>query len=445
MLGLPPVNGITIRARPLETSVTTAVPGTSADELVEITSYAEVVEAFRSPKFAVVMDEASRPIRGGTVLRLDGEAHAKRRRLLNKIVLRGRHASLRAGVLGPALERELARIVARADEDGVARADLVPVCTLALLELVAAMIGLDAAKTTDGLDELVRIHADVVAFTFLQTQLRAAAPPLRDGAAGLDRAVARYDDAKRRFVERFYLPALAQRERLVARYRAGEIGEADLPTDLLTIVATHAEEAFEADPDQPVRHALVDLLHAGTGTSVGAVIHSVDELSRWWAAHPEDRALRADPVFLAGAVNETLRLHSANPAEVRRAVEDVTLSGGTSIRAGQYAALRTGAADRDPAVFGADADRFDPRRSLPAGTTPYGVAFGAGAHLCYGVPLALGDKVMDGNLVVMLRMLYEEGVEPDPRRSPRIRPAIAHADLKAFESYPVVFRRASAR
>src|SRR5579859_5832114 len=205
------------------------------DDLVEGTTYAEVVEALRaSAKLAVVMDQESEPIRGGTVLRIDGTAHAKRRRLLNRLVFHDEHARLRESVLRPALDRELARLRAHPDTDGLVRADLVPLATRVLVELVAAMIGLDRAKTAAGLDDLVRLHGELVAFPRLQTQLRAAAPPLPDGDAGLRRAIQRHEAAKGEFVERFYRPALETRRELVARHERGELADADLPADFLT-------------------------------------------------------------------------------------------------------------------------------------------------------------------------------------------------------------------
>lgn len=410
------------------------------DEMVEVTAYPEVVEALRaSTKFAVVMDAESEAIRAGTVLRVDGELHSKRRRLLNRLVFKGGHTRMRDTVLRPALERDLAAVLSRPDADGVARTDLNPFATRLLVELVAAMIGLDEATSAEGLDELVRLHGELVAFPRLQTQLRSAAPPLPGGDATLREAIARHEAAKAEFVERFYRPAMDARRTLVARHDAGELADDDLPLDFLTMVAAHADPRFDDEPDLPVRHAIVDLLHAGTGTTVGALVRAIDELDRHFGAHPEDLTLRTDPVFLSAAVNETVRLHSANPAEIRRALTDVTLGRGTQVRAGQIVALRTGFANRDRTVFGDDAERFDPHRRVPSGVYPYGVAFGSGPHMCYGVPLVLGDDGTDGNLVCLLQRLYAAGIRPDPRTPPRMRAPIAHADLKTIESYPVVF------
>ncbi len=406
-------------------------------DMVEVTSFLEVTEGLRAAtKLAVVMDEESRPVRADTLLRIDGEAHTLRRRLLNKLVLRDEHRRLREEVLQPAVERELARIAAGVDADGIARADVVSFSVRVLVEQVAALIGLDGSP--DEADALTRLQIELEEFPALKTQLKGAAPPPPEGSASVRRALTSLEIAKREFAERFYRPALAEHQRLIARLESGEIAEADLPNDFLTLVALHADSAFDVDADLPVREAIINLLHAGVGTSVGGVVQTLEELARWFAAHPEDLPLRTDPAFLARAVSETLRLHAANPAEVRRALEDLTLPGGTVVRAGQYVAFRTGIANRDASVFGPDADRFDPRRALPKGVAGHGVAFGAGPHMCYGVPLALGNTGADGNLVYLVRRLDEAGVRRDPDRPARFHSGIANADLRGFESYPVL-------
>src|SRR2546430_14349619 len=202
----------------------------AAEEMVEVTTFAEVSEGLRAEsKLAVVLDDHSRPIRAGTVLRLDGREHTRRRRLLNRLVFRGEHARFRQAILGPALERHLA--AAPRAPDGLARADLVELCMRSLLEHVAALIGLDPVVTRERIDELARLQADVEGFLRLGTQLKAAAPPLPDGDAGLRRAIARLEVGKREFAERFFRPALADRRRAIARHEAGEGPRGDLPHD----------------------------------------------------------------------------------------------------------------------------------------------------------------------------------------------------------------------
>ena len=92
---------------------------------------------------------------------------------------------------------------------------------------------------------------------------------------------------------------------------------------------------------------------------------------------------------------------------------------GTEIRNGQLAVIRNGPAGADRAVYGADADQFNPHREVARGTSAYGFAFGAGAHLCYGAPIVMGAEGIDGSLVYLLKKLMAAGVEPDPDK-PRL-------------------------
>ena len=113
----------------------------------------------------------------------------------------------------------------------------------------------------------------------------------------------------------------------------------------------------------------------------------------------EDRGqwekLCADPMLLPNAVEEMLRFVSPIQNFVRRVQRDSELAG-KKLRAGEYVALFYGSANRDEAVFGADADRFDVTRPS-AGRH---LAFGFGEHLCLGASLArLEARVMFEELI----------------------------------------------
>jgi hypothetical protein len=58
--------------------------------------------------------------------------------------------------------------------------------------------------------------------------------------------------------------------------------------------------------------------------------------------------------------------------------------------------------------------------------------------MCYGVPVAMGDEGVDGNLVLLVKRLLDAKVRKDPDRPGRYRPGVAHADLRGWESYPAV-------
>jgi Cytochrome P450 len=76
-----------------------------------------------------------------------------------------------------------------------------------------------------------------------------------------------------------------------------------------------------------------------------------------------DRPLTPDVIhgatLLEACIKEELRLWTAVPLLLRRAIHDCMLDG-TPIRAGQQMLMHVGFYHRDPQVFGASADRFDP-------------------------------------------------------------------------------------
>jgi cytochrome P450 len=91
--------------------------------------------------------------------------------------------------------------------------------------------------------------------------------------------------------------------------------------------------------------------------------------------------VRTDRALLRGAIEEALRWEPPISTVVRVAKKDCEL-GGIAIPAGTNVSVSVAAANRDPTHY-PDPDRFDPTRSNIAHLT-----FGAGPHVCLGMPLA---------------------------------------------------------
>jgi cytochrome P450 len=98
--------------------------------------------------------------------------------------------------------------------------------------------------------------------------------------------------------------------------------------------------------------------------------------------HPDaQRALRANPSLVPGAVEEMLRWWSPVMIFRRTATVDTEVAG-RAIRAGDKVVVSFASANRDETVF-ADPDAFDVRRNAKAH-----LAFGHGPHFCLGAHLA---------------------------------------------------------
>ena len=91
--------------------------------------------------------------------------------------------------------------------------------------------------------------------------------------------------------------------------------------------------------------------------------------------------LRSDLSLIPSAVEELLRYESPSQHTARLAPEDTEI-GGKRIQKRQAVIAVMGAANRDPERF-PDPDRLDIRRK-----DNRHVAFGFGAHFCFGAPLA---------------------------------------------------------
>jgi cytochrome P450 len=142
--------------------------------------------------------------------------------------------------------------------------------------------------------------------------------------------------------------------------------------------------------DKPLTPAQVELfcmtlMVAGNETTRSLISGGAQAL----AEHPDQRAALAaavaagDDAAVNAAVEECLRWVTPIQAFCRTATQDLEL-GGADVRAGDYLVLLYASGNRDEAVFGPTADRFDVTR--PA--TPAHVAFGFGEHLCLGAALA---------------------------------------------------------
>jgi 2-hydroxy-5-methyl-1-naphthoate 7-hydroxylase len=125
---------------------------------------------------------------------------------------------------------------------------------------------------------------------------------------------------------------------------------------------------------------LILMIGAGYETTMNLIGNAVHAL----LTHPDQLALiRGGEASWADAVEETLRWDaSVQYMPLRYTAEDVTL-GGVSVPKGEALLMGFGAAGRDPAQHGENADVFDLRRAQNSH-----LAFSHGPHFCLGAGLA---------------------------------------------------------
>ncbi|MFA5884697.1 MAG: cytochrome P450 [Acidimicrobiia bacterium] len=176
-------------------------------------------------------------------------------------------------------------------------------------------------------------------------------------------------DADRAVVDRmrvFLLDAVAE--------RAGT----DAP-GVITMVANHRNDDGTPLTSREQLMFLLQLFIAGNETTRNTITGGIVAL----AEHPGQwEALRADRSLLDPAIEEILRWSTAVTHFFRTARVDTEI-GGVAIGAGDKVFMSYTSANRDEAVFGPTADRFDVARW----PNPQ-IAFGFGAHFCLGAALA---------------------------------------------------------
>jgi cytochrome P450 len=327
-------------------------------DVVRLTTMRDCLEALRLDKLHQEQFAPEAPFREGTIIKLDGPEHLKRRRILNRLVRKEAHARWRQDVLLPTIRQELAAVLDRRGPDGIARVDLVPFSMGFFNVMACALTGLDLPTGEDRVLMLQLIE------------------PLNNGDAlrwahDIEGLVAEGLVAKDVFRDRFFRPSLERRRQLLKNAQSDELAEGELPMDMMMLVALQADPAW-SDEDNAVRNVMQFMIGA-SHTNVHPLGYAIDELESWFEEHPEDYELRIEPRFLEGAVNEAMRLHTIGPTLWRVAAEDLIISSGVSIRAGQTIAVEIGEASVDPAAYGPDAATFNPHRKVSGGVYPYGL------------------------------------------------------------------------
>jgi len=401
----------------------------------KIEDYADILEVLKLPSFAMVRGiepPSSHELMNLTVATLDGQEHFKRRRIESNVFRNDTLSYFEQHALRPIMQATLGHMTAGADVDGIVCADLVPLMLELLHKVSAAVSGLDDVDTPERGTQLARITRDIGPGLTVEW--------VREGADEvLNTTHAAMAELQREFIE----PSLERRRALVADHKSGNIGAEELPRDVLTMLLLNWEAHW--DEEVPLREIALYLVGSVHSTS-RLSSHILEDLWDWKAKGHE---IPTDANFLGGAAAESLRMHAALPALMRRATAEVVLSSGRVIQSGEYVALEFGKANRDRGFFGEDADEYNPRRAatLEPPAMPWGLSFGGGTHMCIGRRMVTGGDLVGahtdsnqrgttGSLLTILTVLLSCGIQPD-RSTHWVKDDTTFYDF--YTSYPVLF------
>ena len=339
-----------------------------------MSTYAQARDAFRRKELRQALYDEGDVVMSDVLVNLHGADHRARRRLENRLFRKDTHRRYEREFFPPVVAATLAPHVASG------RAELVTLSHEMMMNLAAFTAGVDRPQGTR--EETLHLYSYLMLF------IQGATLAHYTG----DREAKRAEVAAGLAVVRRGVPAAVDRPASgVARRGRGRHARRGRPAPRR---ADHVDAPRGRAPARARRGAARDLLlpargcahqrhrvrsHAPPRVRDGA--RTVPRTSSW---HGTDLS------FLQRCVHETVRLQPSSPIAMRWALADVDLPGGVHVPTGARLTIDLMAVNRDPEVFGDDADAFDPHRVLGPGVAPWGLSFGLGMHACIGQDLAAG-------------------------------------------------------
>ena len=382
-----------------------------------VTTHRAAIDVYRCRSLRQALYDAGEVVMADVLVNLHGDDHRARRRLENRLYRRDTLLHYERDLFPDIVEATLR------PHAGRGRAELVEVGHQLMMNLAATTAGIDRPLGTP--EETARLYE------FLRIFIEGATLAHYTG----DRAAkaAEVQAALEQFDAEFLAPSIERRTGALA---AGD----EAPRDVLTVLLENDDSLHL--PHEIVRREVAFYLLAGAHTSATAFTRVTANVLAWIADHPEDAPLVTDLAFIQRCTNETVRLEPSSPIALRRADEDVSLPDGTELSAGDEVTIDLLAVNRDPDVWGTEADAFDPHRETPEGVAAWGLSFGHGMHHCIGQDLAAGavlrgdgaDERLWGLVPVSVQWLFTNGCRPDPDRAPAMDPTTARP---YYASYPV--------
>ena len=339
--------------------------------------YRECEAALRNTDLKQALYDAGAVVMEGVLLSLHGTDHAARRAVEVRVFRRNFISHYEKVVFPRTLEQTLAPFVAAGG------GDLIELGYRATANLTADFAGIDRPeKSSRESEQLIKLVKKLSEGATLVHSTR----PVAEVEAEVREALAEFD-------RDFFRPSVARRRALLTELAAGP--DVEVPRDVLTVILQAGDE-LALDEPQLLRE-IAFYMQAGAHSTANSVVHAFDEILGWAGEDGTRWTRLEEPAFVQRCVHESLRLHPASPEAWRTATCPVAVSGAGKLEQGGRVVLDLFSANRDPALFGDDADRFDPHRAIPGGLLPSGLAFGIGLHTCLGRELDGGVPSKPGS------------------------------------------------
>ena len=385
--------------------------------MIVLTTHADAKDAYRQKDLRQALYDEGDRLMHGVIVNLHGSEHLDRRRLENRLFRRDTFSFYERDVI----PQIIATVMGSAIADG--RGDLLVLARRTMMTLSLDVAGVDRPLGTP--TEIDRLYD-------LMDRL-ARASTVGHATGDKEAIIADGDAALGEFESEFFAASWERRRALVAASERGDLDQAALPRDVLTTLVRNQERL-----DLPYETVLRETAYfpwVGSHSTSNQFVHAMHHIFEWLEADqaslPADQQVTRDrlvddDLLRQRFVHESMRLHPASPVSLRQALADVTLRSGTVLPESSMVAISVHDANRDPSVFGADADEFRPFRSLPDGVAPWGLSFGHGLHACLGQELAGGvEPVVDaldhhllGSVAVMAGIALAAGAHRDPDDPP---------------------------
>ena len=303
-----------------------------------------------------------------------------------------------------------------------------------MMNLTALTAGVDRPKGTP--EESFRLYDYLMTFIEGATLVHYKGDKLAKEEE-IKHALAKFDDE-------FLGPGIARRVALINEFKKGQISEADLPQDVLTVLLRN-EDSLNL-PHQVILREVAFYLLAGAHTSATTFTRTMHNIFLWLEQNPDRRDQIRSPAFIQRSVHETTRLQPSSPVSERWAEKDIQLASGPAIKKGSKVIIDLIQINRDRSIFGEDAEEFNPERKLSPSVREHGLSFGLGMHACIGKDLTAGiltadssdsDSHLNGVVTLAVQSMLDSGCRPDSTDPAEMNPSTSRT---YFGRYPVIFK-----